>query len=273
MLPPHAAYRVWNTDFIVTSSLPEALRALDRLCHQFMSEPSSEAVPVAIEPAEDGSFEVAVGSLPHETRPSEQRAARHAEWGMMRVASRAEQAMVHLHGAVLAHRGRTVLIPGASGTGKSTFALALVAQGFELVADDISFVDLDAGLVQGLQRAPHVHRDAIPLLRDAGFPYRPELHVPGFLEVEAIDRWHRGPAPLPSLVLFVEWEGDDGIDYHTISHAEAAIELQRFSHNLKLRPDGGWAAARRLLAQSRCARMLRAQDLVAAGEVVEQLLE
>ncbi|WP_411911809.1 HPr kinase/phosphorylase [Rhodovulum sulfidophilum] len=41
-----------------------------------------------------------------------------------------------LHASTVAHRGRAVLIRGASGAGKSALALQLMALGAELVADD-----------------------------------------------------------------------------------------------------------------------------------------
>lgn len=267
-----SAYRVWKTDFEVTSAVPEVLRVIDRLCHQFASTEPAEAVPIAISHRDDGSYAIEAGPLAAERRPSAERAARYAEWAMMRIASRAEQSMVHLHGSVLKHGDRTLLIPGASGTGKSTFALALVASGFELLADDISFADVESGLVHGLRRALHVHRDAVPLLQTAGFPYRPELHVPGFFEVDMVDRWHRGPAQLPSLILFIERDEAGPPVYHSISHAEAAIELQRYSHNLERQPGGGWRTACQLLERAHCARMIRGEDLVAATQAVRDLL-
>ena len=41
-----------------------------------------------------------------------------------------------LHATCVAHRGRGLLILGASGSGKSAFALAMMAAGADLVADD-----------------------------------------------------------------------------------------------------------------------------------------
>ena len=272
MPPTHRAYRVWQTSFAVASSDPRVLEQLDRLCHQFASTPALDATAISIEPATDGGFEVAVDRQPGGLRNTPRAAAQRVEWWMMRLASRAERQLTHLHGAVLVRAGRSVLIPGASGVGKSTFALALTAHGFDLLADDIAFADLHGAALHGLRRAPHIHDDAIPILRDAGFAYRPERHLPGFLEVEALDRWHRQPAPLPGLVLLVDWDDDGPTAHHPVTHAEAAIELRKCSYNLKRQPDGGWSAVASLLRDARCARLIRGPDLGAAASVVADLL-
>lgn len=49
-----------------------------------------------------------------------------------------------LHAAALSEGGRGVLLPGASGTGKSTLALALLRGGFALLSDDAPFARRDA---------------------------------------------------------------------------------------------------------------------------------
>jgi len=267
-----ASYRVWQTSFTVASSDRRVLQQLHRLCHQFATAPLLDATAITVEPAADGGFEVAIDGRAGGVRNTARSAARRTEWWMMRLATHAEQELVHLHGAVLVRDGRSLLIPGASGAGKSTFALAMTAHGFDLLADDIAFADLDGATLHGLQRALHVHDDALPILRDAGFTYQPKHHMHGFLEVEALDQWHRQPAPLPKLVLLVDWDDDGPTAHHPITHAEAAIELRKCSHNIKQRPDGGWAAVASLLRDARCARLIRGPDLASTAKAVAALL-
>ncbi len=56
-----------------------------------------------------------------------------------------------LHGTCIAFRGRGVLISGPTGSGKSSLALALIARGWMLVADDA--VILENGLARGLPQS------------------------------------------------------------------------------------------------------------------------
>ncbi|MCC6214048.1 MAG: hypothetical protein IT376_04220 [Polyangiaceae bacterium] len=65
----------------------------------------------------------------------------------------------HLHAACLqAGRGTVVLVPGGSGAGKTTLALALRAAGLTLASDDATFVSRREGSlrVSGWPRAPHL---------------------------------------------------------------------------------------------------------------------
>ncbi len=55
-----------------------------------------------------------------------------------------------LHGVLLRVYGMGVLLTGASGTGKSTLALGLIARGHTLVADDaVHFRQAPGGILQG----------------------------------------------------------------------------------------------------------------------------
>jgi len=45
-----------------------------------------------------------------------------------------------LHAAGLARQGKGVLVPGASGSGKSTTSVALVRAGFDFLSDDTVFL-------------------------------------------------------------------------------------------------------------------------------------
>lgn len=53
--------------------------------------------------------------------------------------------MLTLHASCVAWDGRAVLITGASGTGKSTLALQLMAHGCNLIADDATILQNDHG--------------------------------------------------------------------------------------------------------------------------------
>lgn len=73
-----------------------------------------------------------------------------------------ESQRLHLHASAVAIDGQGVMICGASGTGKSTLALQLMALGAELIADDGVWIDL--GQAQGdvpfLER-PHTATDLV----------------------------------------------------------------------------------------------------------------
>lgn len=75
-----------------------------------------------------------------------------------------------LHAAALLKNGRTVLLCGNPGSGKTTLALALVHAGFGFAADDVTLLD-SAGQGIGLAFAPAVKSGSWPILGE----YFPEL--------------------------------------------------------------------------------------------------
>ncbi|WP_244520058.1 PqqD family peptide modification chaperone [Sinorhizobium glycinis] len=75
-----------------------------------------------------------------------------------------------LHAAALHRNGRTLLLCGNPGSGKTTLALALVHAGFGFAADDVTLLD-SAGQAIGLAFAPAVKSGSWPIVRE----YFPEI--------------------------------------------------------------------------------------------------
>lgn len=55
---------------------------------------------------------------------------------------------VPLHAACVARRGVALLLPGASGAGKTTLTLALLERGWSYLTDDLAPVEIEGGLVR-----------------------------------------------------------------------------------------------------------------------------
>ncbi len=266
-------YRMWKTDKRVRIPDAEIEQYIHRLCHQFASQPSENAVEFEIRPGRDGRWKIVRDGEVVEERGSAITAARELEWYMVETATHAERYFAHFHASALTRNGRTLLIPGKSGSGKSTLCLVLCTHGFELLGDDVIFMDPVSGAIHPFQRALHVHDDAIPLLQDAGFPYDPALHLPNFLEVDTLAAWRTSPSPPLSHILFVDWDEEGPVEVAPISQAEAAVAIRPFSHNLKRRLDGGWPTLQRIADHTQCVRLLRGQDLLSAAEAIRDLID
>jgi HPr kinase/phosphorylase len=82
-----------------------------------------------------------------------------------------------LHATAVSFDGRAILLTGASGSGKSSLALQLIAVGAELVADDQTMLSLQDGQV--MARCPPVLAGLIEA-RGVGLlqvPHRPQAVV------------------------------------------------------------------------------------------------
>jgi hypothetical protein len=92
------------------------------------------------------------------------------EWGMnWCIAGHAHHYLL-LHAAVLEYRGRTVILPGDPGAGKSTLTAALTLSGWRLLSDELTIVDRDDGLIVPLARPVSLKNQSIDIIRafDAG---------------------------------------------------------------------------------------------------------
>lgn len=91
------------------------------------------------------------------------------EWAMnWVVASRAHRHLL-IHAAVAARDGRALLLPGASGAGKTTLCALLVARGWRLLSDEFAVIDPARGRCVPMPRPPSFKNDAIAIAR-ATFP-------------------------------------------------------------------------------------------------------
>jgi len=103
---------------------------------------------------------------------------------------------MQLHGGLLRVRGLGVLLLGQSGVGKSETALALIARGHQLVADDVVEVWLEEARVMG--RAREAIRHFLEI-RGLGILCIPDLYGPGAVAEQTpislifrLEHWREG---------------------------------------------------------------------------------
>ena len=198
-------YRVWRTDFRVTVASPAIAGYVQLLCGQFGTKPARDAVELEVA-AGPGGWIIHQGGERAVLRRTEQGAARHIEWRLVGIAARAERRLIHWHAAALVRGEHTLLLPGKSGVGKSTLALALSLQGFELLGEDVVFMDADNGVIHPFPRAPRVDDASLGRLEGLGLEYDPAKRVGNLLPVSVVPAWRTLPSRPLSHVLLVEWD-------------------------------------------------------------------
>lgn len=200
----------------------------------------------------------------------------HVEWHVCDQAIRRRNDLLHVHGAAIAAPGGSLLLPGKSGIGKTTFALALALRGRErglrLLSDDVVFLHTDTWVPEAFPRAFHVHDDALPRLTPLGLRYEPEDVIDDHLCVRALGEWDHAPGPPLRYVVFPRLDPDGPLALEPITAAEATLELLRYSKNLKHQPRFGLDLAPALLTQAECHVLRRNDDLRAAADLVLELV-
>jgi HprK-related kinase A len=87
------------------------------------------------------------------------------EWGLNWCITAYSHHLLVLHAACVARDDRAVILPAPPGSGKSTLCAALVNRGWRLLSDELTLVDLDAGLVRGLARPVNLKNASIDVIR------------------------------------------------------------------------------------------------------------
>lgn len=193
------------------------------------------------------------------------------EWWLCNEAVRRSTELLHIHAGAAVKDGAAVLFPAVSGAGKSTLTLGLLARGFQLLGDDLAFIDPHTRLVQPFWRSFHLDSDSILLLRRLGVlchaqNIRQRVFPPSTFGLGV------PPAPAPLRVLiFPQREGLSPGELTPLSQAEAAMALVPLSAALRRGDRSSLLALHRLLEDCACYRLGTA-DLRRAVDTVDQLM-
>lgn len=82
-----------------------------------------------------------------------------------------QHGLMAVHGSAVVRDGRAILLRGPSGSGKTTLAYAAARSRFQALAEDVVWIDLEAGLWRGIPWLFHLLPDAPRLFPElAGLP-------------------------------------------------------------------------------------------------------
>lgn len=148
---------------------------------------------------------------------------------------------IALHAGAVAWGGRSVLIPGQSGAGKSSLAAWLFDKGFDYITDEL-VVLAAGGAVQGLARAFMLKPDADKIV--GGFsrvaPLR-RLQAGANLVVRPQDDAAQVSPRQCGLIVFPSFSPGAQIAIQSITAAQACIRLMGCNVNARNLADGGFA--------------------------------
>ncbi|MBF0686353.1 MAG: hypothetical protein IR158_05470 [Cellulomonas sp.] len=87
--------------------------------------------------------------------------------------------VLFMHAAGVTKDGEAIALPAYGGTGKTTLSIALLAQGFRFLGDDLLFVDTTSGIVHPYPRPLHIFTYNVRSLVGARIPLRYRAAVYG----------------------------------------------------------------------------------------------
>jgi hypothetical protein len=191
-----------------------------------------------------GTLQLAQGSLILNSQDTPGNIAAHLVCEVARqIAERSDEGLL-FHAAAVSFGTSGVLLPGASGAGKTTVSAHLVSQGFQYLTDELSLVPAGEMAVEGFGRPLSLKPGAWPTLERqlrTGLPSPHALETAdGFLVRPAhlTDEPPAGRAFL-RLIVFPRRQADAAPGFRRLSKAEAALALLAHLVNARNLPNDG----------------------------------
>lgn len=181
---------------------------------------------------------------------------------------------LHLHGilffhaAALTYNGKTIMIVGESGAGKSSVTWGLLQHGFAYLSDEL--VPVEPGLrIHSFPRAVNLKRE---LAAPYGLPAN-AVDLGRFCMVPvAADKLDTSRPAQVDYILFVKFNRDAAIPAVTaISKADAFLLMFRNLLNARAFDDFGMGGINRVLRETQCYQLTSVTDMHATVSVIQKL--
>jgi hypothetical protein len=168
------------------------------------------------------------------------------------VASRPDH--LALHAAALAFGGQGVLLPGATGAGKSTLAASLVAAGFDYLTDEAAVIDVDTLEVVPFPKPLSLRPGSLDALGRSPDPFEPGSQT--LVPASALRSGASGRAVPTRILVFPGYQAGAASSLTPISRAEAMVELANNSFNFMTRGRQWLGVLSRLVSACTCVRLV-----------------
>lgn len=188
------------------------------------------------------------------------------------------------HAAALFRKGKAILLPGKSGTGKTTLALWLTGQGWEYLSDETVCIEQGTLKLEAFCRAFHLktsvvalvshlfqHASDSPCHEDNNGLYRSRRGRGLIVPVKAIAPHNCYHIPELRSIIFPRFMPDSAVQLRRLSNAETCMRLMGCLINARNLPQHGLPEISRLARQIPAYSLIYSQ-LAHVTETFETLL-
>ena len=155
----------------------------------------------------------------------------HTIWALHADVSKRVRDFVLLHAGAVVGRGGAMLIPGRSGSGKSSLVLALLQQGFSYLSDELGAIDPITARAYAFEKRISLEEAAVgssPALAGRLEDRQGSLILPDrYVSPENVDAAVAGPAPITRLVFI----GEDRTGEPRLSGIGAGMAVERMAEH------------------------------------------
>lgn len=208
--------------------------------------------------------------------PSIPEMARALVWAVNSLALETPATDVHVHAAVATLDGRAIVLPGASGAGKTTLAAALALGGWSYLSDEVAAIGLDGAMVRPYPRPLALEPGSFDLVPETlrRWPADvPQLATDLHLVLPSTLGTTAPPVAAPiAAIVFPEVVMGASTVLEAMSPAEALERLSSLTFNLRFLGRRGFEGLVKAVRLSSCHRLVL-DGVAAAPSVLESLLD
>jgi hypothetical protein len=165
---------------------------------------------------------------------------------------RALNGLVAVHAGVVTYKDKAIVLPGPSGSGKSSLVQELLRRGAEYCSDEYALFDSQGRL--------HPYPRAL-LIRDAKGEQHPVLAT----EIHATVRQEPAPA---GLLLFLQYESGKIFEVRPLSHSDALLRLLSNTPQILAEKPEIFALLKTAVVLARCFHGVRGDVTEAADKIL-----
>jgi hypothetical protein len=175
-VPFDRSYRALEYAFRIRTALPRMAAVLDDLLSPFRSEDVNGAPSYTLTQKEtDGFFALSLDGERIRETATAGGVVHFLLWRVHKEAVGSATGVLALHAGAVSWRGAGVVLPGATGSGKTTLVTGLIRAGFDYLSDEAALIDPRTHRLQPFPKSLTLRPESLRLLPELTERLAPEL--------------------------------------------------------------------------------------------------
>lgn len=275
-VPFNRSYRALEYSFRVRTALPGVAALVDDLLSPFRSEVVNGAPGYSLTQREaDGLFALWLDDQPMGETATAGGLVHSLLWDVHKQAVASARGALALHAGAVAWRGAGVVLPGTTGSGKTTLVTGLIRAGFDYLSDEAALIEPQSGWLFPFPKSLTLRPESLRLLPELTEKLAPELawntRLRYHLSADAVRANVLGGPCMVRYVIMPTYTPGSQIRLVPISRAATLINLSKNTFNLNLFGRVGVAVLADVVRGAECFQM-QVGDLESAVDAVKTLV-